>query len=97
MLFRSGTLSLLVERVRHPARGVLGGESGASSRVDWNGRDSGFPLKGKSPIAAGDRLRVRYPGGGGFGDPKKRDRAAVAADLEAGLISETVAREVYGL
>jgi len=94
---QGGTLSLLVERVRHPARGVLGGEAGLPSRVVWNGRDSGFPLKGKSPIAAGDRLRVRYPGGGGFGDPRERDRAAVAADLEAGLISETVAREVYGL
>jgi N-methylhydantoinase B len=94
---RSATLSLLVERVRHPARGVLGGEVGASSRVVWNGRDSGFPLKGKSPIAAGDRLRVRYPGGGGFGDPRDRDRDAVRADLEAGRISETAAREVYGL
>jgi N-methylhydantoinase B len=94
---RPATLSLLVERVRHPARGALGGTPGASSRVVWNGRDSGFPLKGKSPIAAGDRLRVRYPGGGGFGDPRERDRAAVQADLEAGRISETAAREVYGL
>lgn len=91
------TLSLLVERVHHPARGVLGGASGAASRVVWNGRDSGFPLKGKSPIAAGDRLRVRYAGGGGFGDPRQRDRDAVRADLESGLISETAAREVYGL
>jgi N-methylhydantoinase B len=94
---RPAMLSLLVERVHHPARGVLGGAAGAASRVIWNGRDSGFPLKGKSPIAAGDRLRVRYPGGGGFGDPRRRERAAVRADLEAGLISETVAREVYGL
>jgi len=92
-----GTLSLLVERVWHPARGVLGGVAGAASRVVWNGRESGFPLKGKSRIAAGDRLNVRYPGGGGFGDPRERDRAEVEADLEAGLISETAAREVYGL
>ncbi len=76
---RAGTLSLLVERVRHPAaRRARRRRPGAASRVVWNGRDSGFPLKGKSPIAAGDRLRVRYPGGGGFGDPRKRDRAAVA-------------------
>ena len=94
---KSAMLSLLVERVHHPARGVLGGASGAASRVAWNGRDSGFPLKGKSPIAAGDRLRVRYPGGGGFGDPRERDRDAVSADLEAGLVSEAAAREVYGL
>ena len=94
---RPAMLSLLVERVHHPARGVLGGASGVASRVAWNGRDSGFPLKGKSPIAAGDRLRVRYPGGGGFGDPHERDRASVRADLESELISEIAAREVYGL
>jgi len=90
-------LSLLVERVRHPAQGVLGGAPGATSRVLWNGRDTGFPLKGKSPIAAGDRLRVRYPGGGGYGDPRTRDRAAVRTDLEAGRISEQAARAEYGL
>jgi len=94
---RPAMLSLLVERVHHPARGVLGGASGAASRVVWNGRDSGFALKGKSPIAAGDRLRVRYPGGGGFGNPRQRDRALVRADLESELISEIAAREVYGL
>jgi N-methylhydantoinase B len=90
-------LSLLVERVRHPAQGVLGGSPGGASRVVWNGRESGFPLKGKSPIAAGDRLRVRYPGGGGYGDPRTRDRAAVRADLAAGRISEHAARTEYGL
>lgn len=89
-------LSLLVERVRHPAQGVLGGSPGAASRVVWNGRESGFPLKGKSPIAAGDRLLVRYPGGGGYGDPRTRNRAAVRADLTAGRISEHAARTEYG-
>ena len=91
-----GTLSLLVERVRHPALGVDGGQPGAPSRVAWNGRTEGFPLKGKSPIQAGDRLAVRYPGGGGFGDPRLRDPAAVQRDVESGLVSPGVARDVYG-
>jgi N-methylhydantoinase B len=90
-------LSLLVERVQHPAQGVLSGSPGAASRVVWNGRESGFSLKGKSPIAAGDKLRVRYPGGGGYGDPRTRDPALVRADLAAGRISETAARTEYGL
>ena len=92
-----GTLSLLVERRHHPALGVDGGLPGAASQVVWNGRDSGFPLKGKSPIQGGDRLQVRYPGGGGFGDPRLRDRDAVRRDLDAGLISAEAARQVYGL
>jgi N-methylhydantoinase B len=94
---RGATLSLLVERVRHPALGVLGGGAGAPARVVWNGREDGFPLKGKSQISAGDRLEVRYPGGGGYGDPRMRDRTAVRADVEAGLVSASAAREIYGL
>ena len=91
------TLSLFVDRVHHPARGILGGRAGAPSRVTVNGREDGFPLKGKSRIGAGDRIRVRYPGGGGYGSPRDRARDAVRADLEAGVISERAAREVFGL
>ncbi|MGA9866870.1 MAG: hydantoinase B/oxoprolinase family protein, partial [Acetobacteraceae bacterium] len=58
-------LSLFVERIRHPALGIAGGLAGAPSRVAWNGRETGFPLKGRSRLAGGDRLVVRYPGGGG--------------------------------
>jgi N-methylhydantoinase B len=90
------TLSLFVERIHHPPNGVLGGAPGAPSRMVWNQRESGFPLKGRSRMAGGDRLLVRYPGGGGFGDPHTRDRAAVRADLEAGRISARAAREAYG-
>jgi N-methylhydantoinase B len=93
----SANLSLFVERVQHPALGVLDGLPGAPSRMAWNGRETGFPLKGRSRMAGGDRLVVRYPGGGGFGDPRARDRAAVRADLEAGRITEAAARRDYGL
>jgi N-methylhydantoinase B len=91
------TLSLLVERVEHPALGVAGGASGAPSRVAKNGETGGFPLKGKSRIFPGDRLTVRYPGGGGYGDPRERDRDALRRDIEAGLVGDRAAREVYGL
>jgi N-methylhydantoinase B len=93
----SATLSLFVERRFHPALGVLGGQPGMPSRVAWNGRDEGFVFKGRNQMKGGDRIEARYPGGGGFGDPRERDRDAVREDLEAGLISERVAREVYGL
>jgi N-methylhydantoinase B len=93
----SATLSLFVERRFHPALGVLGGQPGMPSRVAWTGRDEGFVFKGRNQMKGGDRIEARYPGGGGFGDPRERDRDAVREDLEAGLISERVAREVYGL
>ena len=91
------TLSLFVDRRFHPARGILGGRPGMASCVLRNGHEDGFPVKGKSLLAPGDRMFVRYPGGGGYGDPKDRDREAVRNDLAAGVISEEAARTVYGL
>jgi N-methylhydantoinase B len=42
------------------------------------------------------RIRVKAAGGGGFGDPRQRSRAAVRRDLEDGIISPSTASEVYG-
>ena len=92
----SAIVSLFVERTRNPARGVVGGKQGGGSRVEINGKCDGFPLKGRSRIAAGDRIFVRYSGGGGYGDPRERDRDAVRADVEAGIVSAQAARDVYG-
>jgi N-methylhydantoinase B len=39
---------------------------------------------------------LELPGGGGLGDLMRRDRAAVAADLEAGYVTEEGARRDYG-
>ena len=36
-------------------------------------------------------------GGGGFGDPRERDRETVRRDLDNGVISADAARELYGL
>ncbi len=48
-------------------------------------------------LNAGDRVRVHTGGGGGYGDPKRRDRDRVRNDLQRGYISVTAAREIYGL
>jgi N-methylhydantoinase B len=83
------------ERVHHPARGVDGGGEGAAGVVCLR---SGARLagKGQHQIPAGDRVIVMSPGGGGIGDPRQRDRTAIAADLANGLISGAAARELYG-
>jgi N-methylhydantoinase B len=47
-------------------------------------------------IHAGDIVYVRGMGGGGYGDPRARDRAKVADDVADGLVSEDQARELYG-
>ena len=43
--------------------------------------------KGFQTIPAGERLVVEMPGGGGFGDPKKRDRTQVARDVKLGVVA----------
>jgi N-methylhydantoinase B len=94
---RECTLSFFVERRSHPARGVLGGLSGAPALVEWNGKRDGFHLKGRNRMRPGDRLVLRYPGGGGYGDPRRRPPEAIGADIEAGRLSQDAASGVYAV
>jgi N-methylhydantoinase B len=45
-------------------------------------------------VPAGDRIVLDLPGGGGMGDPARRERARIEADVAAGLVSDDgVARD----
>ncbi len=46
---------------------------------------------------AGDRLVCLGPGGGGYGDPFRRDPQAVLDDVLDGLVSAATARDGYGV
>ena len=83
------------DRIIHPAKGREGGDPGC---VGSAGRGSGskLPVKGMHIIDAGDSLVLELPGGGGFGKPHTRDRAAVEADIAAGLVTVGAARKDYG-
>ncbi len=83
------------DRIIHPAKGREGGDPGC---VGSAGRGSGrkLPDKGMHIIDAGDSLLLELPGGGGFGKPHTRDRAAVEADIAAGLVTVEAARKDYG-
>lgn len=48
-------------------------------------------------LKAGDWVEVHTPGGGGFGDPRQRDRDLVRRDLSRGYITPSQARNDYGL
>jgi N-methylhydantoinase B len=49
------------------------------------------------PLDAGDRVRVLSPGGGGWGDPRRRDPEQVARDVRDELVSADEARDVFGV
>jgi N-methylhydantoinase B len=48
-------------------------------------------------VTSDDVAFVRGMGGGGYGDPRQRDPALVAADVADGLVSVARARDVYGV
>lgn len=85
----------MFDRVENAARGREGGGPGGAGRVELA---DGTPLKakGRQLVRNGQRLRLCLPGGGGYGDPARRDRARVAADLEAGMITPEQAKADYG-
>jgi N-methylhydantoinase B len=87
-------VSKMFDRIRHPARGRDGGQAGAPGGAFLS---DGTPLRGmgRDLIPAGERLVVETPGGGGIGDPAKRDRESVARDLRSGFISQTQAESAY--
>ncbi len=84
------------DRRRHPALGLFGGLPGSPTNILLNDAEP-LPAKGRSILQPGDRLTIRYAGGGGYGPPAERDPALVERDLRNGLISERAARELYGL
>ena len=46
-------------------------------------------------IRAGERVRLETPGGGGWGEPRERDRHRVARDVRLGYVGAAGARKTY--
>ena len=90
------SVTMQFDRIDHPATGLFGGQPGGKSRLVLNGSQP-IPAKGTIRMNQGDRILVEYAGGGGYGPPLQRARAAVLDDLDDELISADTARTVYGL
>ena len=77
------------EGIVHGARGMLGGKDGAPHDYRLLAPDgSERKLRSKEvgiPVPPGSVFHVRSGGGGGYGDPARRDPAAREADRTAGL------------
>jgi N-methylhydantoinase B len=48
-------------------------------------------------LQPGDVFHHRMPGGGGFGEPRERDREAVLQDVLDEKVSAAAARALYGV
>ncbi|MEM7490919.1 MAG: hydantoinase B/oxoprolinase family protein, partial [Pseudomonadota bacterium] len=89
-------LSAMLDRVDHPARGRQGGSEGGATVI---ARDDGTVLRGKGRqfVPDGVRVRMAFPGGGGYGPPGDRDPGAVLRDVVLGYVTPEAARSDYGL
>jgi N-methylhydantoinase B len=59
-------------------------------------REQEVATQGRYELAKGDAFDLQSAGGGGYGDPKKRDRAALARDIAEGYVSRAAAERDYG-
>ncbi len=91
-------ISTRIERTISPAWGINGGGAGQPGHALIERADgtTQAALKEVVMLQAGDRVRIHTGGGGGYGDPRRRDRDRVRNDLMRGYVSPQAAREIYG-
>ena len=92
--------SFVMDHGRTGPQGAQGGQDGAVNRVEVirNGETLIPDHLSKAqdiPLAPGDRVRVRTPGGGGYGTPADRDPALIAEDIRLGRYSPAQAAHLW--
>jgi N-methylhydantoinase B len=93
--------SFVMDHGRFGPPGALGGSAGAPNvvRIHRGGQTFTPPHLSKDQdiaIRAGDRVEIMTPGGGGYGDPARRDPALVARDVRRGYYTREQAESLWG-
>jgi N-methylhydantoinase B len=97
----SARASMVMDHGRTGPIGVLGGMDGGVNRVTIERKQGSYrpPHLSKDQdieLEPGDLIRVSTPGGGGYGDPARRDPAKVARDLARGYYTPDEAKQLFG-
>ena len=89
-------VSLMFDRVFHPAQGRKGGMPGGATVVC---KDDGAKMRGKGVqlVEEGRRVQMSLPGGAGYGRPVDRDRQAIIRDVILGYVSVENSKQYYDL
>ena len=100
LLHGTARASFVMDHGRFGPQGVLGGADGGKNRVVVTQSGESFVPEHLSKaqdiaLTQGDRVRVRTPGGGGYGAPEKRDPALVAEDVRLGRYSAEEAKTLF--
>jgi N-methylhydantoinase B len=89
-LLENATVIRRFNKTRFPPKGVAGGKDGNRARfVVRVGTPQEFetPASARIDMKAGEHFLLQSAGGGGYGDPARRDLAAIARDLAEGYIT----------
>ena len=94
--------SFVMDHGRFGPPGALGGRDARLNEVEImrSGQSYRPPHLSKDQdivLNEGDLITVRTPGGGGYGDPFKREPELVARDVRRGYFDTKDAREEYGV
>jgi len=90
------SVSSIADRTEYAAPGLLGGQAGSTGEVSL---ENGTRLHAKAlmDLKVGDVVHIDLPGGGGYGDPLKRDIEKVRWDVIDGYITPQEAESKYGV
>ena len=93
------SLAVTFERYSYPPWGLHGSGAGKPGYVEIE--RPGKPIERVLKVSdlklqANDRVRIYTAGGGDYGEPKLRDPAILARDIEEGYVSTEAAVRDYG-
>ena len=100
-MLRDGHFMSIADRSILACWGVRGGKAGGSFQVTIDpgglGEREVDALADAEPVSAGEVIRIRTTGGGGWGDPLDRPPEEVARDVLWGKVSLSGAERDYGV
>jgi N-methylhydantoinase B len=90
-LLENATVIRRFNKTRFPPKGVAGGQDGSRARfVVRLGTPQEYetPASARVEMQAGERFLLQSAGGGGYGEQRERDPAAVARDVAEGYVTK---------
>ncbi len=98
-LLEDATVIRRYDKSRFPPGGIAGGKPGLGARFVirlGTAEEYATPASGRYEMRAGERFLLQSAGGGGCGNPRERDRSALARDIVEGYVTDEAAKKDYG-
>lgn len=98
-VLEEATVAISTERNTSSPWGLAGGKPGRTShcRLELpDGTTAELPGKCTQTVPRGSTITLETAGGGGYGDPRERNRSALQQDIRDGLVSRDMAKTQYG-